>query len=156
MNDNQGLIPALLELKQRLDKYDIPVLLGGGMGLYLRQTYMREDRHPYSICWRMGAGEEHIMAWGQWWHSQNFDEEQRIAYFRNWKPPARWLDWMIDAIWEIRPQESGDDFDYSPYFSRIEKLGFGSKEDYEKDLEDPKWLEFEGGGAVDHVTTQVL
>jgi hypothetical protein len=107
------------------------------------------DRHPYSICWRMGGGEEHIMAWGQWWHSQNFDEEQRIAYFQNWKPPARWLDWMIDAIWEIHPQESEEDFDYSPYFSRIEKLGFGSKEDYEKDLEDPKWLEFESTPSVE-------
>ncbi|HEY7544434.1 MAG TPA: hypothetical protein VID27_06110 [Blastocatellia bacterium] len=98
------------------------------------------DTHPYSICWRMGAGESHIMVWSDWWESQHFNEEERIEYFRKWQPPARWLEWMIDAVWEIRLRGHEEDFDYAPYFARVEKLGFGSKEDYEKDIEDPRWI----------------
>ena len=98
------------------------------------------DEHPYSICWRMGYGEEYVEVWGQWWDNQGFNESQRIEYFRKWPPPARWLEWTIDAIWDIRPWENEPDFDYTPYFSRLENLGFGSKQDYESDLNDPKWL----------------
>jgi hypothetical protein len=99
-----------------------------------------QDEHPYSICWRMGAGQSHVMMWSAWWEGQNYDEAQRIAYFQKWPPPPCWLEWMIDAIWDLRPWESEDDFDYTPYFARVESLGFGSKEDFESDMNDPKWL----------------
>lgn len=98
------------------------------------------DEHPYSICWRMGAGESHVIVWSAWWNGQNYDEAQRIAYFQKWPPPPCWLEWMIDAIWDLRPWESGDDFDYTQYFARVESLGFGSREDFESDMNDPKWL----------------
>ncbi|WP_370678773.1 hypothetical protein [Comamonas sp. GB3 AK4-5] len=26
--------------------------------------------HPYSIGWRMGAGESHLMLWSAWWPQQ--------------------------------------------------------------------------------------
>ena len=103
--------------------------------------YSFPGEHPYSICWRMGGGEAYIMLWSQWWKGQCFDEDQRIAYFRKWPPPACFLEWMLFQVWDIRPWEVGDDFDYDPYFARLESLSFRSKQYYEKDLEDPRWLQ---------------
>jgi len=54
-----------------------------------------------------------------------------------------WLKWTIEAIWDLRAWEDDNDFDYTPYFDRLLALGFGSKEDYEQDLSDPKWLDAE-------------
>ncbi len=99
------------------------------------------DTHPYDICWRMGAGESHVMLWAKWWDDQRFDEASRIEYFRRWPPPPRWLGWMIDAIWDIEPSDDDGEAARSPYYARVEALGFGSRFDYEKDLDDPKWLE---------------
>ncbi|HEX9796551.1 MAG TPA: hypothetical protein VGA52_06125 [Anaerolineales bacterium] len=68
----------------------------------------------------------------------------RIAYFRRWPPPPRWLVWMIEALWDIRPWETMADpeaFDYSPPFARTEELGFGTQAEYEADANDPKWFE---------------
>src|SRR5262245_44600201 len=102
------------------------------------------DTHPYSICWRMGAGESHVMVFNAWWNRQKdgLCEMQRIDYFRRWPPPPRWLPWMIDVLWDVNPGESGDPdaFDYSPCFARTEALGFGTHAEYERDLNDPKWL----------------
>ncbi|WP_373544126.1 hypothetical protein [Chamaesiphon sp.] len=100
------------------------------------------DEHPYSMCWRMGYGESYVDIWGKWWREQHFDEAQRINYFHRWTPPDVWLKWTIEAIWELRAWED-DDFDYTPYFDRLLALGFGGKEDYEKDLSDPKWFDAE-------------
>jgi hypothetical protein len=102
------------------------------------------DTHPYDICWRMGAGESHLIVFGIWWdrEKKKLDESQRVEYFRKWPPPPRWLTWMIDVIWETGALELDDpeSFDYSPYFSRAEKLGFGTKSEFDADMEDPKWL----------------
>lgn len=99
------------------------------------------DAHPHSICWRMGGGESHMMVWSQWWPEQQLTEAQKIEYFRKWPPPHCWLGFMIEAIWEV------DEFDaaetLAPYFERTQALGFGSQQDYERDMEDPKWLEKE-------------
>ncbi len=107
--------------------------------------FMFPDTHPYDIGWRMGAGESHVMVFNKWWEEEkrNWDEKQRIKYFRRWPPPPRWLTWMIDIIWDLEPLETEDPdaFDYSPYFARTEALGFGTQAEYEKDLDDPKWLE---------------
>jgi hypothetical protein len=102
--------------------------------------FMFPDQHPLSIGWRMGAGEGHIMVFSQWWKEQDFDEAQRIEYFRRWPPPPRWLEWMIDAIWDIGTWEDGIEIDYDPYFKRTEQLGFGTKAEFERDFNDPKWL----------------
>lgn len=100
------------------------------------------SEHPYSICWRMGGGESYCMVWHEWWSLQQYTEEQRIEYFRKWPPPHCWLEFLIDAVWDVDPFANGEEeFDYTPYFERTEKLGFGSRSDYEKDLNDPKWLE---------------
>ena len=49
---------------------------------------------------------------------------------------------MIDVIWDLQPWESGDpeSFDYSPYFTRTKELGFGTQAEFERDMQDPRWL----------------
>ena len=105
--------------------------------------FMFPDTHPYDIIWRMGTGEAHIMVFSAWWERQkgNLSELQRIEFFRKWPPPPRWLTWMMDVIWDLRPWELEDpeSFDYSNYFKRIEAMGCGTQEDFERDLNDPKW-----------------
>lgn len=95
------------------------------------------NEHPYSMRWRMGDGEAHIELWWEWWKKQNLSENQRIDYFRLYKPPHCWLKFLIEAIWEIQGFENEKDLD--PFFNQTKELGFGSRKDYERDLEDPKW-----------------
>ncbi len=107
--------------------------------------FMFPDTHPYDIGWRMGAGESHVMVFSAWWEREkkDLDEARRIEYFRRWPPPPRWLTWMIDVIWDLNPldMEDPEAFDYSSYFTPTEELGFGSQAEYEKDINDPRWLE---------------
>ncbi len=64
-----------------------------------------QDSHPYSIEWRMGSGEAYVMVFHNWWEACRFDEGQRIAFFRKYPPPPCWLEWMIEAIWDVRGWE---------------------------------------------------
>jgi len=98
------------------------------------------DVHPYSIHWRMGAGESYGMLWSAWWETHNGSEEERIAYFRRFPPPPMWLTGMMDALWDLEPWEA-EEFDYTPYFEKVEQLGFGTRAEYERDIDDPKWLD---------------
>ncbi|MCY6492153.1 hypothetical protein [Leptolyngbya sp. GGD] len=95
------------------------------------------NEHPYSLCWRMGGGEAHIEVWSDWWEEKDYSEAEKIEYFRQWKPPASWLEWMIDAIWE--PADT--DEEELANFARAEALGFGSKAEFDRAISDPKWLE---------------
>ena len=97
------------------------------------------DTHPFDITWRMGNGETHIMIWETWWERQGYSEEERISYFQKWTPPPRWLEWMIGAIWDIIPLEN-DEIQFFPFFQRVQNLGFGTKEEFDEDISDPKWL----------------
>ncbi len=99
-----------------------------------------EDSHPYSIGWRMGGGESHIMAFGEWWEQQNKSFDERIDYFRKWPAPPRWCAWMADVIWDLQPWESEAEFDYSTYFEKLKNLGFQGTDDYEADLNDDQWI----------------
>jgi hypothetical protein len=87
----------------------------------------------------MGGGEGHMMVWSEWWPRQAFTEDQRIAYFRRWPPPHCWLVFLIGAVWDV--DTCDEEANLSPYFARTAALGFGSEQDYERDLDDPKWLE---------------
>lgn len=101
------------------------------------------DTHPYSMLWRMGAGESFIMVWGEWSEEQKtfHTEADWIGYFRRFPPPKRWLTWMMDVVWNLKPWEQDEDFDYTPYFERTAELGFGTQAEHEADLDDPKWLD---------------
>jgi len=57
------------------------------------------DIERFSIGWRMGNGEWHLMVWWHWWERDRPDEASRIAYFRAWPPPVEWLDWAAIGIW---------------------------------------------------------
>ncbi|MCS6864852.1 MAG: hypothetical protein RMJ56_09570 [Gemmataceae bacterium] len=100
--------------------------------------WMAFPEHPYSLCWRMGGGEAYLELWWAWWKQQQFTEEQKVAYFRRWPPPYCWLEFLIEAVWGIDTCAEKDNL--GPYFERTAALGFGSQQDYERDLEDPKWL----------------
>jgi hypothetical protein len=97
------------------------------------------DEHPYCICWRMGGGESHKILWYEWWELQGFNENEKLAYFRKWPPPHCWLAFLIEAVWGIDTFDEENDL--APYFERTAALGFASQQDYERDLDDPKWLE---------------
>jgi hypothetical protein len=104
------------------------------------------DEHPYSICWRMGGGEAHVMAWGPWWAAQALTEEARVAYFRRWPPPHCWLAWVLRALWRL--PDGAAERDRSLAFAKLEALGFGGAADYLRDLDDPKWLDDVEDGAA--------
>jgi hypothetical protein len=95
--------------------------------------------HPHSMRWRMGYGESHKMLWWDWWERQEFTEVQKIEYFRRWPPPHCWLAFLIEAVWGIDTFD--ERVDLAPFFEHASKLGFGNQLDYERDLEDPKWLQ---------------
>lgn len=99
--------------------------------------------HPYSICWRMGGGESHLLLWQHWWESQSWLVAQRLAYFRQWPPPPRWLVWVATAVWDLdlEVDEDEEQTAYAPYFTELERQGLGTWVDYEQDIDDPKWLE---------------
>src|SRR6185503_3800064 len=111
--------------------------------------------HPHSLCWRMGGGESLMMVWSEWWPQQNLTEAQRIEYFRKWKPPHCWLAWLIDAIWGVNYYDE-DDATLAPYFERTQALGFGSRQEWEADYSDDKWLEIEHIALVEDVSLTAL
>lgn len=94
-----------------------------------------ENSHPYSIGWRMGDGESHLMAFGEWWAQENKTLDQRIQYFRKWPPPPRWCAWMAEVIWDLHPWEGTEEFDYSPYFGQLKAMGFDGTDEYLADLD---------------------
>jgi hypothetical protein len=98
------------------------------------------DSHPYSIQFRMGAGETHMIVWQAWWRAMEFDEAAALNYLRRFPPPPRWLLWVVWALWDLEPWQLETDVDPMPYLSRLEDWGLGSKEDFEQDIDDPKWL----------------
>lgn len=94
--------------------------------------------HPYSMGWRMGGGETHSMVMSEWLEQQDFSEEQRIAYMKKYPAPPRWLTWVADFIWDLDPIDP-EDFDYEPYFTKLEQLGFKGTSDFEKDFNSDEW-----------------
>jgi hypothetical protein len=96
------------------------------------------DGHPYSIGWRMGDGEHYMDYWWAWWKRQAMPEDRKIAYFQRWRPTHAWLAIVILAIWGVSLHR--DPENASPLFVQLKLLGFGDREDYERDLKDPKWF----------------
>jgi hypothetical protein len=107
-----------------------------------------ENSHPYSVRWRMGHGETLLMVFDEWWEQQQWSEAERVAYFRKWPAPPRWIPWMADAIWDLRPWECEGEFDYTPYYKRLGQLGFVGVGDIDRDLTDDKWLRMESEGCA--------
>lgn len=101
-----------------------------------------ENSHPYSMRWRMGAGETLLMVFYEQFKVCK-TEQDRINYFKKWPPPPRWIAWMADAIWDLESWEGGGKFDYQPYFDKLNDHGFTGMDEYEADLDDEKWLKLD-------------
>jgi hypothetical protein len=97
------------------------------------------ESHPYSMQWRMGAGETLIMVFGGWAEDALKTEDERIEYCKKYSPPPRWLAWCADFVWGLEPWQD-ENFDYSPYLEKLKNLGFDGTFEYESDLNDEKWL----------------
>jgi hypothetical protein len=96
--------------------------------------YVVFDDHPYSLRWRMGPGEDFFRMWWGWWAEQPFSEDEKLAYFKEWPPPHRWLGFVMDATWDIDPARDVEQA--VACFDRMSALGFGDREDYERDLQE--------------------
>lgn len=95
--------------------------------------------HPYSICWRMGGGESHIMILGEWKSQQQFSEEDKINYCKKYNPPPAWLRWVCRFIWNLE-DSYGKNFDFSPYFEKLKSYGFKDVEKFDEDFNSDKWI----------------
>jgi hypothetical protein len=103
------------------------------------------DSHPISLQWRMGGGEAYAMVFNRWIKANLHTEEERIAYFRKYPAPPRWLQKMAASIWKLEPWKE-ENFDFAPYFERLKALGFEGTDQFEADFEDEKWVAIEAGG----------
>ena len=99
----------------------------------------RPNSHPYSIGWRMGAGETYIMVYSSWLNENCTSKEELIKFFKKYPAPPRWLGNVANTIWNLEPME--ESFDYSEYFDELKKLGFEGTEAYIEDLSNEKWLD---------------
>lgn len=106
--------------------------------------------HPFMICWRMGYGEVYFEVFWAWWgqHKNALDTDQRIDYFRFWPPPAAWLSFMINAIWDLRSGKKEDNLapDVKPRDGYQEQSDeeHEDEDEYEESEEEEGWLEPEG------------
>ncbi|MGY6528537.1 MAG: hypothetical protein ACXITR_01280 [Cyanobacterium sp.] len=97
------------------------------------------NTHPYSMFWRMGYGEDFLMIYYHWFEENIKTFEEKIAYFKKYSPPPRWLENVVSAVWDIEPWNE-ENFDYSPYLEKLKSYGFKDVDKFEEDLNDEKWL----------------
>lgn len=138
-DEDRAVFAKAAEIRAAIIKRNIEELVGR-YGAVPPPWIYAENTHPMSIMWRMGGGESHIMVFGQWWKQSQMDEAERIAYFKKWPPPPRWMEWTAHAIWNLKPWEHEGTFDYAPYFAKLEAAGFEGVADFEADFNDDKWL----------------
>lgn len=104
------------------------------------------DEHPSDGFWRQGGGESLKLLWSGWWERQGFGEGERLAYFRQWPVPPRWLPFLIEAVWGV--WALADRAAAAPYFERTAALGFGGRAEFDRDWNDPRWLRRERPGTT--------
>ena len=92
------------------------------------------NAHPYSIGWRMGSGETHIMVLSEWLDQKQFSLEERITYLHKYPAPPRWYDWIIHFLWKTDTIEFEKN-DYQPYLEKLTQLGFKNTNDFFSDME---------------------
>ena len=97
----------------------------------------RPNSHPYSIQWRMGAGETYVIVYWTWLNEKMKNESELVEFFKKYPAPPRWLGSMADTIWNLEPME--ESFDYSEYFDKLKQYGFEGFEMYKEDLSNEKW-----------------
>lgn len=115
------------ELKRNIDKYgDVPP-----------PWIFRPNSHPFSIQWRMGAGESYMMLYYTWLKNNINSKDELILFFKKYPAPPRWLGNMANTIWNLEPME--ESFDYSKYFTKLKEYGFEGVEKYKEDLSNEQY-----------------
>ncbi len=89
--------------------------------------------HPYSMGWRMGGGETHMMVLGEWLDQEVLSFNQRLEYLNKYPSPPRWYQWIIHFLWDVDSYKF-EETDYIPYFEKLEKLGFKKTNDFAEDF----------------------
>ncbi|HAS42473.1 MAG TPA: hypothetical protein DCS93_18485 [Microscillaceae bacterium] len=92
------------------------------------------DAHPFSIGWRMGGGESHIMVLGEWLEEKAFSFDEKLAYVKKYPAPARWYYWIVGFLWDIEAYDLPD-AEIDAYFKKLEQLGFEDVANVEEDLD---------------------
>jgi hypothetical protein len=95
---------------------------------FVRPPWQYMDEHPYSLGWRMGGGEWHLMMFWDWWESLELDESSRIAWVRRWKPTPCWYPWSARLIW---PELLDDVDDDTTVVEKLSTLGIGSVQEWQ-------------------------
>jgi hypothetical protein len=90
--------------------------------------------HPYSMGWRMGTGETHIMVLNEWLDEKKFNFDERLNYLKKYPAPPRWYAWIISFLLEIDTIEFEEE-DYFPYLEKLKALGFKKTDEFIEDLE---------------------
>jgi hypothetical protein len=119
MAENDDYPPGIAETERRaLDRRIVEELREHG---YVRPPWQFMDEHPYSIGWRMGGGESHLLMFSAWWSRLAPDEPSRVAWVRRWAPTPTWLPWAARLIWPELDEEEDE-----PAVERLEAAGLGS------------------------------
>lgn len=90
--------------------------------------------HPYSMGWRMGDGESHIMFLSEWMSQQKMNFDEKVAYLHRYPAPPRWYQWMVSFLWENLPDDMEDE-DYLSYFAKLDELGFKLSHQFQEDID---------------------
>ena len=101
----------------------------------------KANSHPYNIYWRTGSGDVFTDCFAIWFQENCKTLEKKINYFKKYSPPPRWLATVVEFLWDVEGWNDGN-FDYTPYLQQLKELGFEGTADYQKDLDDEKWLDF--------------
>jgi hypothetical protein len=100
---------------------------------FVRPPWQYMDEHPYSLGWRMGGGEWHLMMFRAWWKGLTLDEASRLAWVRRWKPTPLWYPWCARLIWpELRRGAGDDERSTERAVERLAAQGIGSVEEWQK------------------------
>lgn len=93
----------------------------------VRPPWRFMNEHPYSIGWRMGDGEGHLMVFWAWWQSLDHTEASRIDWVRRWEPVPLWYPWCARLIWpELCDEPDQDDNADERAVEKLAALGIGS------------------------------
>ena len=92
------------------------------------------NAHPYSMEWRMGGGETHLMLLDEWLDQKALSFDERITFLQKYPNPPRWYQWIIQFLWNINLYEL-EETDYTEYFEELKKLGFEHTADFQKDFD---------------------
>jgi len=92
------------------------------------------NMHPYSIGWRMGGGESHVMILGEWLEQEELSFDDRVNYLKKYPAPPRWYLWIIHFLWDV-DTDVLEDAECTPYLKQLAELGFAGTKDFSEDFE---------------------